>query len=763
MAVELATAYIALVPSAKGIEAKLKSEMVPPAEKVGRDAGEKAGAGFRERFQRQLGGIDLADVGRKGLAATAVLATGMFAAASAASSLEAAIAANVQVLGDASVGVQRWAKTSVEAVGLSERAAVEATTSFGQLAKVAGLTGDDVSGFSIEMVQLAADMAAFKDVGVDVALADLQSGFAGSTEVLRKYAIFLDDAGLKAAYFRATGEEVTGTLTAQQRVIATHAEIMRQSADMQGQWSRESDGLAARQAKLKAEFENTAATLGSALLPAFTALVGGVSDVVGIFGRLNEETGGAVAKVVGFGTVALGAVSATAYLSAKVSDLATKFRAMSTGMQGATAGLGIFTAAAVVGYSAGAYFAQQRTERLTQSIADLTRATDAQALDAFGQALVSALAGDVKGGPAAALDQIVQSSLEGSKRILELARSTGRYSEVTDDLAAAIAREEQARAQAALTTETYTDAGTAAEDATVAQAEAAAAAEEATLEQAAAQQKARDAFRDATDAARNQLDAIRDLYGEQLSQIDATRAYERATLDTRQAVADYAETLADSSLTSDELASATLRTADQIYSTARAFAESKGAALDSKTGIALMIDELYRQAVALDPSSPLRQQLLGYIGDLQSIPSEVDVNIRLRVTGQTVTRDGDIIGVRAISGNAPIYSAAGRYVDRPVLSWLGEGGKPEVVLPLTQPDRIRELVADPRVAGPLADAMGPAPSSSSAFGDIVAYNFGTIAGAVPGQGHGGDFHLHNHGRDVSVDELSRAVTLAGMR
>ena len=83
-----------------------------------------------------------------------------------------------------------------------------------------------------------------------------------------------------------------------------------------------------------------------------------------------------------------------------------------------------------------------------------------------------------------------------------------------------------------------------------------------------------------------------------------------------------------------------------------------------------MIDELYRQAVALDPSSPLRQQLLGYIGDLQSIPSEVDVNIRLRVTGQTVTRDGDIIGVRDqrersdLLGRRPLRRSSGALVAR---------------------------------------------------------------------------------------------------
>ena len=65
--------------------------------------------------------------------------------------------------------------------------------------------------------------------------------------------------------------------------------------------------------------------------------------------------------------------------------------------------------------------------------------------------------------------------------------------------------------------------------------------------------------------------------------------------------------------------------------------------------------------------------------------------------------DGDTIQVGKVG--QVNYSAAGRYVDKPMISWIGEGG-PEVVLPLNSPSRIRELLGDDRVAGPVSAAMG---------------------------------------------------------
>jgi len=267
-------------------------------------------------------GGSLTRFGAGALAASGIAAGGLFTLAESAAEFSASVAANEQVLGESSRAIQEWAEDSVEAAGLSEQAAIDATTSFGSLAKTAGLTGQEVAGFSTDLVELAADLAAFKDVSPEQVLQDLQSGFAGSTEVLRKYNIFLDDASLKAAVFRETGEEVTGTLTTQQKIIAINSELYRQSADAQGQWARESDGLIAQQAQLKAELENLQATIGAGVLPVVNELVGTLTNAAAAFNSLDP----AVQSGVGtFATYATGVAGVGGALSL-ASGQAIKFR-----------------------------------------------------------------------------------------------------------------------------------------------------------------------------------------------------------------------------------------------------------------------------------------------------------------------------------------------------------------------------------------------------------------------------------------------------
>lgn len=71
--------------------------------------------------------------------------------------------------------------------------------------------------------------------------------------------------------------------------------------------------------------------------------------------------------------------------------------------------------------------------------------------------------------------------------------------------------------------------------------------------------------------------------------------------------------------------------------------------------------------------------------------------------------------------------ADGGFVGGPMLSTLGEGGLPEVVLPLTKPGRINALMSDPRVFGPIFGALG---LNASAEGRVVNISHTTIPAAV---------------------------------
>lgn len=342
---EIATAWVQIVPSARGMAGNLEKELTPAATK----AGDTAGKGFAARFEAQTG-KSLGDFGKTALVGAAALGLGLAGVTKAAGGLSAALSANQQVLGDSSKAVQEFASNSVEAVGLSERATLQAATAFGQLGKVAGLTGDPLASFSIDMVKLAADMAAFADVPADQAVNDLRAAFAGSTETVQKYNIFLNETELKSALFRATGEKVTGVLTAQQRVLATQAALLEQTADIQGQAAREADGFARAGDNLKASLENTAASIGASTLPAMTGFLNLVTAGIGGVGDLDDATGGLIGGLLLVGTAGLGAGGGIALAVDKVSKAITTFRAMSSAAQTASIATAGIAAAAVAGF-----------------------------------------------------------------------------------------------------------------------------------------------------------------------------------------------------------------------------------------------------------------------------------------------------------------------------------------------------------------------------------------------------------------------------
>jgi len=286
---------------------------------------------FGATAEKELGKAQKADEKRQasaqkaGAAAVAfagVAGVGLFKLAEGASDARQNFQALEQVVGDtAALDIKGWADGAAQSVGLSSSKAVEAATSFAQLGKLAGIGGEDLSKFSVRLVQLAADISAFKNVSPEQALQDIRSGFSGSVEVMRKYGIFLDENSLKQSYFIQTGERVTGTLTAQQRVLATNAELFRQGEDMLGQFGRESDQLVGQVAILKAELKNLADGVGGGLLPHFTNGIAVVGDFTEMLGNTSPEVQALIGKMTGLGVGLIGVVGSMALVYAQAGKM----------------------------------------------------------------------------------------------------------------------------------------------------------------------------------------------------------------------------------------------------------------------------------------------------------------------------------------------------------------------------------------------------------------------------------------------------------
>ena len=237
-------------------------------------------------------------------AGIALAAMGAFAAKSiaAASDLNETVSKTGVLFGKSAGQIEAWASTASTSLGQSKKQAMDAAASFAVFGKSAGLSGDALVNFSKQNVQLASDMASFFNTSPEDAINAIGSAFRGEAEPIRAYGILLDDATLRqAALEQGLISTTKNALTPQQKVLAAQAVIMKQTGDAQGDFARTSDGLANSQRILAAQFEDTQAQLGQALLPVALKATEAMGAMLKVANGLPEPvkmTGAAAAVAV---------------------------------------------------------------------------------------------------------------------------------------------------------------------------------------------------------------------------------------------------------------------------------------------------------------------------------------------------------------------------------------------------------------------------------------------------------------------------------
>lgn len=213
----------------------------------------------------------------------------------AASDLNETVSKSQQIFGTASKSVEQFASNSAKQFGMSKKAAIDAAASFGGIGKEAGLTGEDLSKFSTDLVALSADLASFGNTTPEEAALSLGAALRGEAEPIRKYNVTINEAALKQQALKMNLISTTKEgLNNQQKTLATHALILSKTSDAQGDFGRTAGGVANQQRIMSATLEDVQAKLGEKLLPAFQQGIQTLNEFVAnadwdsIFGGLEE-------------------------------------------------------------------------------------------------------------------------------------------------------------------------------------------------------------------------------------------------------------------------------------------------------------------------------------------------------------------------------------------------------------------------------------------------------------------------------------------
>lgn len=297
--VEVASAYVSLIPSFRGAQGAIAGELGP----IGDKGGKAAGKGFRGGLLASIKGIAgplLATVG------VAALTRGIFSSIQQASGVVEAGTAIKAVFGEAAGEIERFSSRGAKALGLSRLETLKSAQTFGIFGKAAGLGGPALSDFSNKLTTLSVDFASFYDATPEEAVQAIGAGLRGESEPLRRFGILLDDATLKARAMALGIYEGTGPLTQQQRVLAAQAEILQQGAVASGDYQKTQGGLANQQRELRANVADLSGSFGKLLLPAMTAIVAFLNNsILPALTRFIDFLGGGGMAGAGAGFMAI--------------------------------------------------------------------------------------------------------------------------------------------------------------------------------------------------------------------------------------------------------------------------------------------------------------------------------------------------------------------------------------------------------------------------------------------------------------------------
>lgn len=203
-------------------------------------------------------------------------------AVQAASEFEDIVAASAVTFGEEAMpAMLEWAEGAAEAFGASKRDAMEAAFQFAQFGKDAGLVGDDLAGFAMELTELAGDLASFTGKPTEQAITAVGAALRGEMEPLRNFGVSLDDQTLRQKAFEMGLISTTkNALTPQQKVLAAYQVILDKTGDAQGDFGRTSDSFANTQRTLREELENVTIEIGTMMLPVMTELAQFARDVL---------------------------------------------------------------------------------------------------------------------------------------------------------------------------------------------------------------------------------------------------------------------------------------------------------------------------------------------------------------------------------------------------------------------------------------------------------------------------------------------------
>jgi hypothetical protein len=178
-------------------------------------------------------------------------------------------------------------------IGLSSADAARQSAYLGAMLKGSGLSIDDTSEKTKDLVELAGDLAATFGGPTSEAVSAIASLMRGERDPIERYGVSLKQVDINAQMLTDAKNGLVFASEKEAAMNATLTLLYAKTVDAQGQAAREADTYAAKLAELQARMKDASVELGNSLLPMLQKLadffIDSIPDIQHFFSLLNES------------------------------------------------------------------------------------------------------------------------------------------------------------------------------------------------------------------------------------------------------------------------------------------------------------------------------------------------------------------------------------------------------------------------------------------------------------------------------------------
>lgn len=193
------------------------------------------------------------------------------------------------VFGSNSAAVDKWADNSLRKMGLAKQSALDYAAAYGDLGSSMQLTDEINYKYSTSLVQLAADMASFKNISADRAQLALTAIYTGETESLKALGIVMTDANLQSFALSNGYTKQYSEMTQAEKVMLRYEYVMSATKNSMGDFARTSSGMANQTRMLGENAKETGAILGEVVAPTVNEIITATNGLLDKVKQLNPE------------------------------------------------------------------------------------------------------------------------------------------------------------------------------------------------------------------------------------------------------------------------------------------------------------------------------------------------------------------------------------------------------------------------------------------------------------------------------------------